>query len=270
MYRILLITLAIQLSAVLGAGSAPSTGCRWNDSSVEWILARPLPEGNVAGSLGSVLVPFLHRQGVPISFVSRPLEDVDVRLDIDTVTTVQKVLDEVVRQQAGYRYGVIMGRVVIYPTGDEFDRAIEVNRLSGTRAQAMYSLLRDLKKKHRDFKDLELPALRGGGGKNLHGDRVEIGGARSVVEHLASLTGERPAVAFRVLAAREGRLSFMLDWVPVVKKVEVHVPTSVEVGSTFEAKVTGTLIDGTVVSLGGPECGVEYEVTSTEVLETNG
>lgn len=267
MYRILLITLAIQLFAVAGAGSTTlSSGCRWNESSVEWILARHLTEGNVAGSLGSVLLPFLHRQGIPVSFISRPSEDVEVRLDIDAATTVQKVLDEVVRQQAGYRYGVIMGRVVIYPTGEEFDRPLEINRLSGTRAQAMYSLLKDLKKKYADFKALELPALRGGGGKNLYGDRVEIGGARSIVEHLASLTGERPAVAFRVLA-REGRPSFTLDWVPLVKKVEVHVPSSVEVGSTFEAKVTGTLVDGTVMSLGGPECGVEYEALTGDVLE---
>jgi hypothetical protein len=268
-YRILLITLAIQLSAVTGAeGATLSTDCRWNESSVEWILARTLPEVNVAGSLGSVLLPFLHRQGIPISFISRPSEDVDIQLDMDAATTVQKVLDEVVRQQAGYRYGVIMGRVVIYPTGEEFDRPLEINRLGGTRAQVMYSLLKDLKKKYGSFKDLELPALRGGGGKNLYGDRVEIGGAHSIVEHLASLTGERPAVAFRVLA-REGRLSFALDWVPLVKKVEVHVPPSVKVGSMFVAKVTGTLVDGSVMSLGGPECGVEYEVLTSDVLEMN-
>lgn len=257
---------AVQLIAVNARSDASGSGCRWSESSGEWLLTRHLPAGDVSGSLGHVVVPFLHQHGIPVSFISRPIEDVDVQLHVDDEATVRRLLEEIVRQEPGYRYAVIEGKIVIFPTGGEYDQPFEATRVSASRARAMYSLLTDLKARGKGFETLQMPTLRGAGGQTIYGDRVDIEGTHTIIEHLASLTAPRPSLAFRILAAGDGRLAFMLDWVRLVEKIEVQGPSTMEVGAVIEPKVVGTLTDGTVVPLDGP-CGVKYEVTEGSSLE---
>jgi hypothetical protein len=90
-----------------------------------------------------------------------------------------------------------------------------------------------------------------------------------VVEHLVSLLEKRPALAFRILLVENGNLSFGLDRVLLLRKVEAHVPAAVVVGATFSITVTATLVDGTVVTLEGAECGVNYGASGGGVLEVD-
>lgn len=263
----LVMTLALQLIPMIMRGEGTPSGCQWDDSSGDWMLARRTPVGDISGPLGHVAVPFLHKNGIPVSFISEPLGDTNVQLHIDSETTTRQLLEEIIRQEPRYRFAIIKGRVVIYPAGEEYDRQIEVGHLRDvTRSRAMYSLLAELKDKDSNFQKLQMPVVRGGGGKTLYGDKIDIGGAGTSVEHLLSLTGVRPSVAVRVLASSDGRLSFSLDWIRLIEKIEVQAPSRVEVDSIVDVKIFGTLVDGTVVPLGW-QCGVEYEVADGGSIE---
>jgi len=73
-----------------------------------------------------------------------------------------------------------------------------------------------------------------------------------------------------MLDTGDGHLVLDLNSTHLVENLKVHLPSAVRVGDSFDALVTGTLGDGTVVSLVGPECYVSYDVDRAEVLEIDG
>jgi hypothetical protein len=241
--------------------------CQWRGPSSEWVLSRQLPPGRISGLLGAEVVLRLHRDGIPVSFISAPGGDPAVHLDLRLGSTVRDLLDGIVQQAGGYRYRAVEGRIVLYPKGEVYDAPVQISAIGGvTRARGMGLLLKELKAKCPLFRNLEMPVLRGRGPSLQWGETVELGGMGSPVEHLVSLIRTRPTVAFRLIATAEGRLEFSVDWVRLVKKIDVSVPSVVEVGRAFEAVVTATLADDTTVLLQGPGCGVRYGVSRSGVL----
>lgn len=122
-------------------------------------------------------------------------------------------------------------RVVVYPASEGYDMIVEVRSEAGIkRAKAFQDVIRVLKVKAPVLHNLRTVFLGGGFGGTIYGDIVEIGGARSVIEHLVSLVHSRPSATFQIIAGK-GYLNFDYDRVPLFKKIDVLVPPFVAVGA---------------------------------------
>lgn len=272
--------LAMLLSVLDVAGAQPSPGCRWNGPPAEWVLARHPPTGAVSGTLAAQIVPFLQRNGIPVCFVSTSAGDERVQLEVGPATTLQDVLEEIVRQAPGYKHAAVNGRVVLYPKGEMYDAPVDLGQMrSMTRAAAYFFVLGELRSKTKALQNV-FPSLRSegarsepdrgegaGGDKMPYGDTIEVGGSRSIVEHLVSLVQKRPQKAFRVDPAERGKVYFEFVAVDLIAALDLHLPRSVTVGESFEVGVSGTLQDGTAVSLVGPDCEVSYGTHDPQVVE---
>jgi hypothetical protein len=222
------------------------------------------------GHLGADIFHHLHALGIPVSFVSRSSGDPYVRLQVPTGTTTKGILEAIQAQAPGYQIGIVDGRVVLYPKDEGYDAPIDITSKNDvTRGVAIYPLLDELKAKSEVLSHLVPPALRGMGGKSIWGYKVNVGGSRSAIEHMVSLMGNDPSITLRVVAKGDGHLAYILDWTPVVRKIDIHVPATVKVGDTFQVAVTGKLADGTSISLEGMDCGVEYSAHYGRVLEVD-
>jgi hypothetical protein len=267
--------LLLSMLTILQTATAPwaevqPEGCQWHGPSSAWVLALHPPAGEISGSLGSDIVPFLQRNGIPVSVITREADNASLRLKIAPSTTTQEMLEEIEHQASGYRYSVINDKVVVYPRGDEYDTPIALSTMNGvTRARALVSSIRELKAKSSAFLMLDMPVLRGAGEKTPYGDTIDVGGYHTVVEHLVSLLQKRPSLAFRVAVDQNNRLSFGFSFVHLIQKIALQAPSAVAVRSAFQAKVTGVLSDGSVVSLAGRECYVEYAVGGNNELEVD-
>jgi hypothetical protein len=260
---LLLILTMHQAATALRAEEQPE-GCRWKGPSPEWVLARHPRGGAISGTLGDKIVPFLGDSGIPISLITKVDSDESVSLKIGPETTTLDVLDQIESQVPGYQYKVVYGRIVIYPKGQGYDAPVVLGKMSGaTRAAALISLLRELRPKV----SLEMSGFRGSGERTYYGDTVEVGGDRTLIEHLVSLLQKRPDLVFSVVGDTRGRRFFVYHSVSLVQSVKVEVPPEVAVGSVFQAIVKAVLTDGSVVSLEGPECYVEYKASGHGELE---
>jgi hypothetical protein len=264
------IGLAVQLGTAEVRSDQPLSGCQWNGPSAEWVLARHLPAGEVTGPLGSEIVEFLHRYG-PVSFISTATGDQSIRLEIGKGATIREALNQVIRQAPEYRYSVFHGKVVIYPKEAIYDKPVDIGPIKTMkRASAIFFVTRGLRENVNSLQALEMPTLRGAsleGVKSPSDDLIEVGGERSAVGHLLSLIQKRPSQSFRVLAMGVNHLELGIYWTKLIVKLEVRLPPMVKVGEMVDAVVTGTLGDGSVVSLVGSECGVSYATVAPAVME---
>jgi len=252
-----------------GAAQAVPWDCQRGGPSAEWVLASRPPVGDLEGHLGAEIFLRLHQQGIPVSFILRSSEDPYVRLKVGSTTTTREILENILTQAKGYRFGVIAGRVVLYPEDERYDAQINItNRSDVTRGAAIYPLLRELREKSEALRRLKLPALRGYG-KSIYGYKVKIGGTHTVIEHMVSLIGNDPSVALRMMPEEDGNLLYLLDWTPVVRKISARAPLTIAAGEAFSVTVTGTLADGTSISLEGEGCGVEYSAINREIVEVD-
>jgi hypothetical protein len=242
--------------------------CAWSGPPVEWVLARHLSIQTFEGSLGSDLVPFLQRHGIPVSLVLAHSKDTGMRIEIPAVTTVRDMLNGIESQAPGYRYRAIGGRLVIYPTDPAYDAPVNLgNTQALTRGAAFFFVLAALKKETTLLAGLDL-TFRGGGwgtGKRPLEDEIEVGGTRTVIEHLVSLIQKRPSVAFRLLRSDAGPY-YAFAWVKLVSEIEVHSPSKVNAGDQFVLEVVGKLADDSVVSLAGPGCEVAYSASRPDIV----
>jgi hypothetical protein len=234
--------------------------CDGGGPSSSWVLSSRPPLGIMEGHLGAEIFHHLHVLGIPVSFVSRSSGDPYVRLQVPTGTTTKGILEAIQAQAPGYQIGVVDGRVVLYPKDERYDAQIDITAKNDvTRGAAIYPLLRELKAKSEVLSLLVPPALRVMG-RSIWGYKVNVGGSRSAIEHIVSLMGNDPSITLRVVATGGGHLAYELDWTPVVRKIDLHVPSTVHVGAGFQVAVTGRLADGTTISLSGENCGVTYNV----------
>jgi hypothetical protein len=270
--------LALPLGTLASSDAQPP-GCEWNGPSVEWVLARRPPAGEVAGTVTGTIVPLLQRSGIPLCFVSTAAGDEQVTLKAGAAANLRELLDEVVRQAPGYRFAAIDGRVVLYPKGPIFDAPVDLGKVrTMTRAAAYFFVLEGLREKTKVLQGL-FPSLRSegarsepeaggaGGDKMPYSDEVEVGGNRSLLEHLVSLVQLRPQRVFSVSPSIHGKVYFEFVSINLLDELVLHAPSTAGVGETFVAAVTAKLADGTVVSLTGPECGVSYTSSDPTVVE---
>jgi hypothetical protein len=271
----LAICLSLQFFLSHGAWAQPSSDCEWKGLPIERVLARHPPAGAITGSLGSDVTPFLQAHGVPVSFVSAANGEADIRIEVGPATTVRGVLGEIERQAPKYHYRAVDGRVVIYPRDEAYDVVVDLGPLQKiTRAGAYLFVLgalrdRDLRQKATVLSELDLILKGAGPGGSPLADEVEVGGRRSVIEHLVSLIRQRPSIAFKIVT-NNGKSYFSIVRVDLVKEINVQAPAAVVVGDTFVLRVTGTLDDGTIVPLSGPWCGVTYSVSAPGVVDIDG
>lgn len=189
-------------------GETPSE-CSWRGPEPDRLLARALPRVQVVGSLGSDIVGLLHESGIPISFISQSNstnanEGPEVRIERQGATSVRELLEMAMNQNPAYRFSAVSGKLVIYPRDERYDELVEIGEVhEATRASALSSVLSGLRSKRPELRGLELPTLRGPF-LGLYGDKISIGGARAVVEHLTSLIADRPSAAFVIFMGEGG------------------------------------------------------------------
>ncbi len=255
----------------LVAGATPSregpAGCAWTEPPSESLLTRHPPAGTIKGSLTTAVVPLLRRSGVPLCLVATA-GDAQVRL-VTAPATLAGVFQELVRQAPRYQFRGIDGKLVLYPRESVWDLPIDLGpRQSLTRAAGYFFVLRGLRAKVKELSKVSTGLHDGGAGwgKRSLSDMIEVGGSRTVVEHLVSLAANRPGTVFD-LSAQESRLYFQLIDLPLIQSIEIHLPPKVNVGQAFQIEVSGKLADGTAISLTGPECWVAYASSDPAVLE---
>jgi hypothetical protein len=261
--------LSLNLATLTTSSAQPANGCPWSDPPVETLLVRHPPPGEIAGTLAAAIVPFLQRGGVPVCFVSIRGRDEQVRLVLRPAATMQEVLREIVRKAPRYQFRGIEGRLVLYPQGESYDMTVDLGpRQTMTRAAAYFYVLGSLRRKINELEGLRTGIRNEGAGwgKQSFGDAIEVGGSRSVIEHLVSLVQKRPSKAFNLVTDGPS-LYYQFVELHLLTALELHVPSTVKVGETFQVEVAGKLVDGTVVSLVGPECWVAYGTSDRDALE---
>ncbi len=241
-------------------------GCSWTGPDPDWIFDRTLPAVDLVGTLGSEVIGFLHDAGTPVSFISATAKPPEVRIQSSEPTTIRELLDEVTTQTPGYQLDVVDGKLVIYPLGEGYDALVDLgNPREIKRVSALFSVIRELRSKSLVLRGLRLPTLRPFGG--LYGDLISVGGARTVVEHLASLVAGSPSATFLMLAGADGSMDFGLMWADVIEDLLLVVPEKVEVREEFQVIPRVIIAGGTPVTLIGLGCGVDYESTDESILK---
>ena len=253
--------------AALPLGAETFEGCSWAGPDLEWALDRILLPVDLVGSFGSrEVIDLLHDSGAPISFISRVAKDPEVRFQRSEATTVRELLEEVMAKTPGYRFDVISGKLVIYPSDDGYDTLVEIgDPREAKRASALFSVLRELRSKNSVLRSLRLPGLTGPFG-GIYSDMISVGGARTVIEHLVSLVAGSPSTAFWIHNRADGSMEFGLLWADVIEDLLLEAPKKVEVGKEFQVVPRVILVDGTPVTLIGPGCGVDYQSTDESIL----
>lgn len=256
--------LALGLGWIAAAGAQPS-GCSWDGPSVESLLAKRPPSGDRGGVLGTAIAAW-QRAGFPVSFVP---DRGDEQVGLGPGATLETMLKEIERQAPGYQFRTVDGKLVIYPRRKAFDTSVDLGpRQRMTRAAAYMTVLHQLALRVKD-----LAALRSGisnegagWGKLSYADSIEVGGSRTVIGHLMSLVQKRPALAFDMTMAGM-RLRYEFVDTPLVAKLELHLPSTVKVGETFNVEVAADLAEGTAATLSGPDCWVGYATSDPAGLE---
>ncbi|HEV8239447.1 MAG TPA: hypothetical protein VGS57_08780 [Thermoanaerobaculia bacterium] len=245
--------------------------CSWGDSAAELLLDRELPAFKLDGPIEGVLVPFLRGQGVPVSFIAAQAGTGSIHWSGEQAASLRALLEATLRQSPEFGYRIIAGKVVIYPPAEGYDASLTLGNSSvAPRGKAMYSILRDIKTKVPFLADLGMPTLRSMGDRHLYGDLVVTGGRRSIVEHLAAITGSAPDIAFGMVKRADGHLAFGLELVRVLAGIKASGPAVMEVGATARVEVVGRLMDGKSVALSGPACGLDFLSSDVAVLEVDG
>ncbi len=256
--------LAFHLAWITAASAQPS-GCSWSGPSVESFLAQHPPITAKEGTLVAVVAAF-QRAGLPVCLVAKRGNQ-QVRLASEP--TLEEVLKGLVSQAPGYQFRSVDGRLVIYPQGQAFDTPVDLGPLQRmTRAAAYMTVLHRLSLKVKDLAELRsgISNEGAGWGKLSYSDTIEVGGSRTVIEHLMSLVQKRPALAFDVTI--DGmRLRYEFVDTPLLTRLELHLPPTVKVGETFPVEVMAKLVDGATAPLSGPECWVGYATSNPEGLE---
>lgn len=251
----------------------PHADCAWKGPSLEWVENLPLPAGDVSGPLGATIVPYLQNLNVPVSFVSSGNYDPMIRLTLRPPATVRDALEQIDIQATSFRSGPVTGRLVIYPKDAEFDRVVNLGDVrTASRAAAYFLVLEALRAKCPILHSLDI-GFSGhwlGSGKMPFADQIEMGGAKSVIEHLVSLLDKRPSAVFVLhpsVHPSRGKLVFTYRWIDLIEGIELHLPSVTSIGYSMTAVVTGILMDGSRVSLIGAGCEVSYGTSDPSVLE---
>jgi hypothetical protein len=264
--RVALTSLLLWVSAI-PLPAETFEGCSWTGPDLDWVLERTLPALDVEGSLSSDVVEFLHRAGVPISFISRSAEDPEVRFQHPEGATVRDLLEDVLVQAPGYRLDVVNGKPVIYPISEGYDALIDLgDPYQAKRASALLSVLPELRSKSPALSSLRLPTFKWLTG---YGDLIVVGGVRTVVEHLVSLVAGRPSFALLILRRADGLMDSGLSKVDIIRDFFLEAPKKVKIGAKFQAVPRVVLADGSLVTLIGSGCGVEYESPAESILKVN-
>jgi hypothetical protein len=259
-----LILVATSFASQAGTRTRPPdqlSDCEWKGPTAEWVLARRPPVGTIAGPVGSALAAYLRDRQIPISFVPAAGSEARVHIEVTQAATVRDVLEEMQREAPQYQYRTVDGKIVIYPRNEGFDDRLDLGQVRRERRGGAYLfVLGALRAKVSALRDLSV-TLRGGqigSGKRLLADDVEVGGTRTVIEHLISLIQGRPSGAFTIASYGEGHIAYDFAWVDLLNRIDIEAPAKVQVGESLTIKVTGTLVDGTKVPLVGSACGVSY------------
>ena len=240
-------------------------GCSWTGPTPEQVLERRLPAIVLDGPLGVDLFEPLRRAGVPVALVVDGARGSEVSFESKEPVTVGEVLQAVLEQSPGFHLGHFHGKLVVYPATEALGTVVELGEARReTRAKAMVELLQQLEE---EVPELDLGVtFRPLGG--IHDDSIQVGGARTVIEHLVSLIADSPSLTFVVTPKGDGSGRwFSLQWAEVIEELRLEVPETMEVGDQVPLVTRVHLRDGSVAAMIGPDCEIAYTSSDPSFLE---
>lgn len=168
------------------------------------VLKRPVPDFHVHGldiSPTTYLLQtqdaLLQRFHAPVSFIER---DRPVRVNIDVSRgTVQDVLDQFVKQNSGYRWEQVAGRVVVFRDQPELRAPVaNVNIRSVPRFQALEQYCRLIGSKRGTFAGLTAAPIIGAMDGPMLTALVTLTPKATALRHFAELLGDDATLCFDI------------------------------------------------------------------------
>jgi hypothetical protein len=248
------------------AGSA--LPCSWSEVSGERLLDRRVGDFSVTDVRVEVAVAQLSdKTNLPLSFIQAEPE-AKVSLDLRGAT-VRQVLDGIVAHVPRYRYGIVSGRLVLYPSDPKWELRIDDLRLGpGPRLRMTKDLASELSRRLPQFATFGGPWVSGDG--YTYRDVVSVVGPASVLELLVQLLGSRPSTYF-IVVKEAGWLGSSLSVCSIaqLRSIKLSAPDTTlrRRDETVQLKLVGTLeYSGSPKDLTDGACGTVYSTSDERVL----
>ena len=151
--------------------------------------------------------------GVPVNVIVS-----DERVESGWSTTGQSVaeaLDSLVAQVGGYRWRMIMGRYVLYPSDPVWDSNVsEITIVGVPRFDAATQYLAAVRRQIPALDDLVGALLRGDPRAPAYAEPVSLNRESSIVAHLVEVLGTNDQLAFIIERALSGKRVLHFQQVP--------------------------------------------------------
>jgi hypothetical protein len=122
-----------------------------------------------------------------------------------SATSLEAALDSLIQQTDDYRWAIIRGHYVFYPTEPIWDEVISgVVITSSPRIDAATEYIELVHDLLPPLSNLQPPVILGNPGAMLYAERVSLSNAAPLVEHLVELLGTNVTLAFAIEPALSG------------------------------------------------------------------
>jgi hypothetical protein len=252
-----------------GIPAVGAPGCPWPSESGQRLLDRHLGGSLDLSNLSvsSVVKRLVVTNHVPLSFIEgEPYPTVTIKTQDATVAG---LLDGIVSQVSGYRYGFIGPRLVLYSTDAKWQARVEKLKLApGPRRWVSEALVAELRHRFPALAGLNPPWTAGNPADYVYQDEVAASAPASVAELLTQILGNRVSATFWV-SKMGGAVTFLrLASADLVQTVQITAPTTTlrHTGEIVQVKVVGMLRDGGRQIVTPAACGTQYFVSNPKVL----
>jgi hypothetical protein len=248
-----------------------SPGCPWPELSGQRLLDHQLGRvefKNVAvRDLASSLV---YAYGVPLSFIEdSPSTKVTVILPS---CTLHELLDRIVAEHSGYRYGFIGSHLVLFSRDPKWQtRVNHLDLPTEPRSTAIADLVLGLQRLVPSLAQLRWAGVHivGNPDRVIYTDLVHWSESASVIELLAQLLGHRISAVFLV-STRGGPPPGFVDVTTVQHLFRDALEISaakktLQLGDAVQLKVVATLQNGSRQDISAASCGTTYMAASGAV-----
>jgi hypothetical protein len=207
-------------------------------------------------SVGDVVTALRIRQHVPLSFVEASPAG-PTAVDVGGAT-VGEVLASLVRQAAGYDFGLIGDHLFLYSKEPKFQQEVADLGVNAELRIEAANRLGTLLRGREGFERLGLPPITGDPGHPLYVEPISWHGTASLMRRLSDLAGDNPAVVVSISRDPDGDPTLAIEYVSPLRSLEVQVVRTLGPGASVQARVVGTDVWGEVRDWTAATCGTAY------------
>jgi hypothetical protein len=242
-------------------------GCIGREESGEALLDRSIGPFSAKGATVEEISDTLLEHHVPLSFVQA---DVEATISVELGdATVRNVLDAVVARAPGYRYGVIDGRLVLYPRDQKWTMPLEGVKLGpSSRLGVGIHLADELRRRAPGLARLAGPTLAGNGDSFVYSDVVAVATPASVIDLFVQLLGQRASAIISVTRGGGDRPELTLSGVELLQSLLLTAETTTlrDRTATAQLKLLGKLYGDKRLDLTAGSCGTTYSSSDEKVI----